>query len=374
MRFTHQHYTPYKSDTKAVVPGSPMDLFDFVPLRGPKGGRVVVDKFIVVVTGTITVATATWDGRDVPRLLGLISVEQRDGKQRWMLSGYKSRIASIRYNGIEEHQEHGNVSVGAGQAINLRLIIPMSKPFVVRPKDFALPADIFRKMTLTFAPLASAQTGTAVLSAAALSAYVLAEWHEEMNIEFKAEDVVKSVDFNSNTQARLALNGVVHDLDVVKEASTAGGDVVSAITDARIEDLGTPLLTFGDLQHIYTMRRQLAPSGPGTPATERYLDPVRESKCLPIITAGGDTSLWDGLVVQAMKVDVGTGAAGLSLISREVVPKAQANVNATIASFGVNHKTLRMKTESKSRRGMGEGWSQRQRLVGVWSAPLPKAA
>src|SRR5262245_44613115 len=116
---------PFKSETKAVVMGQPMEFFDFVPLRGPNGGRVCVDRFIVVVTGVITVATALWDGRDVCRLFAQILVEQRDGGGRWNLSGFKSRMASIYCNGIDEHQEHGNVAIGAGQAIDFRLIIPM---------------------------------------------------------------------------------------------------------------------------------------------------------------------------------------------------------------------------------------------------------
>ncbi len=372
--FDHSHYTPWKSETKPLNPGSTLDLFDFIPLRGPKGGRVVADKLLIRVIGTITVATAAWDGRDVCRLFAGILVEQRDSKQRWNLSGYKSRIESIKLNGIEEHIEHGNVAVGAGQAIDYQLIIPMKKRFVVRGKDFSLPADVFRKMSFNFAPLANAQTGTTVLSAASLNIYVLVEWHEEMNLEFKAEDVVKSTDFNSNTQAKLALNGVVHDLDIVLENTTAGGAVVSAITDARIEDLGTPVLTFQDLIKVHTIRRQTAPSGPATPATERYLDPVRELKDLPMISAGGDTSLWDGLLVNSMKLDVSGGTSGLSAITREVVPKSQANVNTAIANFNVNPKTVRMKTAGKTRRGLGDGWNTRQKLVGVWSAPLPKAA
>jgi len=369
------HFPPYKSDAKTLNPGSNLDFFDFVPLRGPTGGRVVVDKFILRITGVITVATALWDGRDVCRLAQLIVLEQRDGKQRWNLSGYKSRIASIRYNGIEEHDEHGNVAIGAGQAIDFALIIPMRKPKLRRLRDFAIPADVFRKISISWASLAQAATGTTVLSANTLVAYVLADFHEETKVEFKAEDVVKSVDFNSNTQAKISCVGAIHDMDVVLENTTAGGAVVTAITDARVEDLNVPLLTFSDYRKIYSQRRMLAPSGPITPATERFLEPVRENKCLPIIVSDIDTSLWDGKVVPTVKVDVGTGVAGLSIITREVTEKSLANYQAQAAAFNVDHTKVKMAMADTdpSRVQLGTGWNKRQQLVGVWSAALPQA-
>lgn len=369
------HNVPWKSDTKAIVHGATMDLFDFVPvgLVGPNKGRIVVDRFVVCVQGTITVATATWDGRDVPRLASLITVEQRDGIQRWNLSGYKSRIKSIELNGIEQHQEHGTVAIGAAQTVDLRLIIPMTKPYIVRGKDFSLPADMFKKITFSWAPLASAATGTTVLSASSLNCYVLAEWHEETNLEFKCCDVVKSVDFTNATQAKLSLSGAVHDLLLVKEDTTAGGASITTVTDIRCEDLGTPLLTRGDYVHSYSTKRGIAPSGPTTPATERFLDPIREGKALPFLVADYDTSAWDGKVIDAMKLDLTTGLAGLSVITREIVAKTQTAYAMQVARFNVNPSMIRMKTDGKSRRALGE-WSKYQLLVGCWSAPLPKAA
>jgi hypothetical protein len=313
----------------------------------------------------------------VPRLLSLISLEQRDGKNRWNLSGMKSRVASIMFNGIEEHHEHANVAIGAGQAIDLRILIPMTKKKLVREKDFALPADIFKKFTLTFNSLAGAATSTTVLSAPTLTCYILAEYHEEHNVEYKAEDVVKSVDFNSTTQAKLSLNGAVHDLFLCRDDNTVagGGNVITALTDARIDDLGTGVLTRQDYVHSYRVKRQVTASAFGaTPGAERYLDPVQEGKCLPLLVADYDTSLWDGKVIDSMKIDVGTGVAGLAVVTREITEKSQANFNATTARFGINPSMLRMKTESKSRRGLNDGWTKREQMVGVWTAPLPKAA
>jgi hypothetical protein len=367
------HLPPWKSEQKVWAAGSNLEFYDFVPLRGGKGGRVVIDRLIACVQGTLTVATTAWDGRDVPRLLQNIIIEQRDGRQRWNLTGYKSRLMSIKYNGIERHAEHADVAVGASQTIDLRLVIPMAKRFVRRPKDFSLPADVFRKVIVNCAALANAQTSTSVLSAAALNVYILAEWHEEHSVEIKSEDVVKSIDFTSNTQVRASLSGAVHDADIVRETSTAGGGLVSGITDARCDELGIPVLTYNDYKHAYTERRAIAPSFTTT-GGERFKDPFRNDQALAIVTATPETSLDDGKVVESMKIDVGTGAANLSLITREVVDKSQSNFNAQAAMFGINPRAdLRMKTQGKTKRSFGEWSSDRSKKVFPWSAPLPKA-
>lgn len=365
------HQVPFKSETKNVVIGGNMEIAgDFVPQWGPNGGRVVVDRLILCVAGVITVATAVWNGKDVPRIFQQVTVEDASNLQRWNLSGHKSRMASIFFNGIEAHQEHAAVAVAAGSAVDLRLVIPFTKPKVVRGKDFALPADLFKRIALQFNSYAGAATGTTVLSAATLTCYALAEWHEEMSVEFKAEDVITSTDFNSNTQLKLTLGGALHDLFIVKEGTTAGGDAITAITDARIEALGTPLLTRSDLVHAYRAKRGLGASGPTTPGTERFLEPVLEGNALPVIVADSETSVYDGRVVEAMKVDVGTGLGGLSGITREIRSKSPGNYNRQMATFKLQPKDLRMKTDGKTRRGFGAGWTDRQRAVMTWSGPL----
>jgi hypothetical protein len=371
----YSHNPPWKSETKAIVLNSPMEFYDFVPPTGPKGGRVVVDAFILCIQGTVTVATAAWDGRDVPRLANLIDVLQIDNRSRWQLSGLKSRLASIWLNGIEQHQEHGNVAIGAAQAIDLRLIIPMAKRYTRRPKDFSLPADVFRKFVVNWATLAAAQTGTTVLSAFAANAYILAEWHEEDSVEFKSEDTVKTTDFTTQTQAKLALMGPVLDLFACKEGTSAGGgEAMTAITDVRIDEIGMPPLTRGDLAHSYRTKRGTTASGPTTPATERFLEPVQQGTVVPIIVACPETSVWDGKMVSSMKIDVGVGVASSSLVTREILDKSQAVYNKVTAEFHVDPGSLQMKTDKKSRTGMKAGWTDAQRLRAPWKAALKRAA
>lgn len=371
------HLPPWKSEQKDLIPGGAnLEFYDFVPLRGGKGGRVVIDRFVIRITGTLTVGTAAWDGRDVCRLLGNVVVEQRDGRQRWNLSGFKSRIMSIKYNGIERHNEHADIAAAGGQTVDYRLVIPMAKRSVRRPKDFSLPADVFRKVIITPNALANAQTGTSVLSVPDLDVYVMAEWHEEHSVEIKAEDVVKSIDFTSQTQVRMQLSGAVHDMDIVRETSTAGGGLITAITDARCDELGIPTLTRTDFVHTYRERRGVGNTNTTT-GGERFKEPFIDGQALAIVTATPETSLDDGKLVESIKVDVGTGAANLALVVREVVDKSQSNYNAQAAMFGIQagrNGGLRMKTQGKTKRDFA-AWTgnDRAKKVFPWSAELPKA-
>ncbi len=366
-------HKPFKSETKLIVASTTQEFADFVPLRGPTGGRVVVDGFTVCITGVITVATADWHSEAQPRIMNLITIEQRDGRQRWNLSGYRSRIASKILAGSELYNESAAVAIAAGAAVDIRHYIPMTKPrSTFRPKDFALPADMFRKVIVNWASLAAAGSGTTALSAATLNAYVLAHWHEEHNVEFKCEDLIKQVDGITTTQGKLTLNGVLHDLYLVKEDTTLAGALITAITDARIEELGTPVLTRQDLVLQYRYQRKYG--NPAAAAAELIAtDPVLAGKALPLIVSDDDTSVTDGKVLASMKIDLGTGLAAHSYITREVVSKSEAGYSATVAEFNVNTADIRVKTEGKTKRDI-RSWSKKDASLLPWSAPLTKAS
>ena len=342
------HYSPYKSESKPYSSGSPVEFTNFVQPKGPNGGRTVITRFVVCVTGTITVATGTWDGRDVPRIMSRITVEKKDSRQRWGLSGARSRIASIYFGGIDRHIEHGTVAIGASQAVDLRLTIPMSKRYSRKPDAYALPADLLGKVVIDWDTLANAASGTAVLSAQALHCYILAHWYEERaehGFRFHCDDFVKSLDFTSQTEAKLFPSGPVQDLLIHKTGTTAGGgESLAAITDARIEDLGIPILTAADLKQDYRFKRQLGNSGPTTPATERFLDPVIENKVIPVIVSDEDTKQMDGKILESFKLTVGTGVASSMVIYRELSPHSEADFAAQLADSGLKPSDLEIET------------------------------
>ena len=365
-------YVPAKSEQKNWNPGSALEFFDFISPIGPTGGRVVVDKYIIRLVGTITVAGALLDGRDVPRLLQNIQVESKSGRIRQGLSGVKTRAASFYFGGPQRHLESVSVPVGAAQAVDLSLVVHMTKPHTRRPKDFSQPADQLKKILISCNSLAGAAPAGVTLSAPVLSVYVMAVWHEEHGVEFKTEDQVLSVDFTSNTQGRVSTAGPVHDLFVMREGTTAGGgELITAITDARIEDIGTPLLLRSDLLADYTTKRLLGNTQGGVAAGgEAFLDPVREGKVLPVISSDSETSVSDGKIVESMKIDVGGGVAGCAIVLRQILPRDQNAYTATISKWGVNVSEIRVKTDKKTRRNPND-WADDELPFMPLSASLP---
>lgn len=366
------HLPPQISKTENVILGKSVKFFGF-PTRGPGQGILVLDALVVVVKGTITVGTALWDGRDVCKLIQRVQIQQRSGKvTRWNLQGDEGRIAAIKYGGIRKWHEHTNVAVGAGQAINLYYRIPMSKRFARRGKDFALPAHELEFVNITWNTLATAATATTVLSADSLQAYILAEWHEEDNVEIKSVDIVTSQQLTSATQGYLQAQGVVHDLDIFKSGTTGGGgESLAAITNITVPEMGIEPMTPLDLTDHYRIKRELQPVGfAATPGTEQVLEPTLEStqKALPVVTATEKTAVWDGAVVDKYRVNITGGTAGCVAITREIVPKPEASIVRAVDLFKIPPGAQPyMKTEGKTRRGLNQGWTEYQMLVGCMS-------
>lgn len=367
-------YQPLKSDTKVLTPGQPVYFNDFVQLRGNQRGRTVIDRIIVRIFGTITVGTALWNGADVCRLLSGVTIDDVIGNARWQLSGYASRLKSLHLCGEDAVTEHGNVAVGAAQAIDLYLTIPMTKRFVVRGKDFGLPADMLRQVSLYCAPLASAQTGTTVLSAASLSATILCDWHEETNLEFKVVDQVLSQQFGSGAECRLALQGPMHDLLIAREAATAGGDTVSAITAVKIPDLGFPELARTELLAVHRYKRKLGNTNASTPGGEVRYNVAGLGYVLPVIAADEETSSFEGAMVNSVLVQATGVPANSMCIYRQILPRNPTAMAAQFAQFGIDAKTagmLRVKTESKSKQHPMQ-WTKQQAKFLPMSLPLER--
>lgn len=366
---------PFRSEVKDFIAGSAVELGEFVPLRGPNGGRVVIDDLIVRITGVITVATAAWNGYDVPRLIQTVTVEESGSLLRWSTSGLFARYAAEQFCGEDYVIDHANVAVGAAQAIDVSLMIPFEKPNQVRPKDTSMASDMFRKITINPASLAQAQTGTTVLSAPALKVYVLATWHEEESaLELKVVDQVTAGLFSSTEEARVMCQGPIHDLFLARQASTAGGDVVSAITDVRVDELNIPLMTRTDLIAYHTYKRRLGNTGIAGAGAEYRRSLVRSGFVLPIIASNKETSTWDGRVVKSIKLNATSAPAGCSYVMRQILPRDQNSTNMQFTQFGSTDEQIdstRVKTEGKSKRDL-KNWSMEKLKFATLSLPLSK--
>lgn len=365
------HLPPIRSKQEDWTANGTVEFEGWVPPRMGSTGRAVIKGFWVRIFGSITVAGAAWDGRAVPRLIQHLAVESRSAGRRWSLSGEKTRAAAIMFAGIHRHIEHANVAIGAAQAVDAFVYVPMEKPFVFRGADFGMGAETFSKIVVQWNSLAgAADSGGAVLSDPSLDAYVLADLRDENSAEIKAEDIVQSLDFGSQTQIQSKFSGALHDAFIYRETGAAGGAAITGIGTVRSDELGIPVSARADLVRWYKAKRGYGNTGTSSVGAERFKDPFIDGQALPIVIADEETSLWDGRVVTSAKFDLDAGAANLSLVTRETLAKSEANFNAQVAALGLDPRQMRMKTAGKTRRAFSEN-SERKLKVGVWSAPLP---
>ena len=358
---------PIRSETQTWTAGGQYTWKNWLPSKGLRGGRNVIDAIVLRIVGTITVTTATQHGADLWRLLRSIQIEDRAGQPRWDLDGYMSRIASILLGGIMSHQEHTTLSVGAAQAVNLFVVIPFTIQGTKRGYDFSLPVDEFRAVKVGYSDLAGVSTGGAGLNTPALQIYLTVYGHEEGDedggsLEFKVPTLVRSTAFTNNTQVRLAPKGLLHNVIVVRSGNTtAAGEVITGITDVRSVDLGFPLTDRGELVHRYRYANGLAASGPTTAGTERFFHPVLTGTALPLLESTTKTSAAQGALLEQVMIDVGTGAADLHVITRETIGRDDALVRMTENRHKISPgMSVRMKTLSKSQRDPS-AWPARKR-------------
>lgn len=365
---------PIKSNTVSLTPGQPANFTEFANLRGPDFDRVVIDRIWIRIFGVITVATAAWNGADVARILSGVSVDSNANNSRWNLTGLKSRLASFHFNGEDAVVEHANVAVGAAQAIDYFLCIPMTKRFIFRGKDVSMPADMLKQVLLQVNTLGAMQTGTTVLSAATLQATLLLDWHEESSLELKTEDQVASQEFGSAIEARIMCSGPLHDVLLCREASTAGGDVVTAVTDIQCAELGLPTISRQELVAVHRYKRKLGNTSLTQGAEVRY-SPVTAGLVIPILSSDDETSIFAGKVVKSALFKCAGTPANSALIYRQILPRDTSTIQQQLTTFGVTAdeaNNIRIKTKGKSKQHPLQ-WTKREAMFLPTSLPLAKA-
>ncbi len=357
---------PLISKVETVNVGKTTTWYGF-PETGPNKGAVVANALVLTVLGTFDVAGALMDGRDIPRLVANVMVKQRSGGiLRWNNSGEEVRALSMAFDGTRRYLEHANSAIGAGKTLALRLVIPLRKRRVKRGKDFAMHTDELELVSVTWNSLAGWASGGAALTNLVATAYLQAEWHEELSAEVKSVDVIKGTVFTDQTQCQLSLEGAVHDLFVFKSGTTGGGgESLAAITGVRCPELGIQDQQLpADLVGWYSRKHDIAPTAFGaTPSNEQVLDPVREGKLLPVIVADSETSTWDGAVIKTAILRITGGTAGCSALTRQVVERPEAAVLRMAQRFRIPVENFYAKTMGKTRRDLSAGWTERQQLV-----------
>lgn len=367
------HYPDLPSLVYPWKAGTSIPFADFAPTEGPNGGRVVWDAVKIRIFGTIdTSAAGAWDGRDLHRLMSLITLEKRDGRNRWVFTGEDSRNMAIYLMGIENWIEHPTIAASSGDAVvDLWHVIPLALFKRENPFEFSLPGDMFRQLIIQCNSLTGAASGTAVLSDDKLQVQVFVEWHEETAyVDHKVDIVCKATDFTSQTQARLSLSGLLQDcLLTCPDGTAGGGAAITGITNIRCEDLSTPVLDRATYKQMFTRKRHLGPTGGSAVAAERFHDPVRDDKVLPFIVADEFTAPWDGKLLTTAKIDLGAGQASLRVLTLEVVAKSESDYNRIASDHGVSGADWGMVDAKGDITPLASGeFSVKQKKFGAWRA------
>lgn len=332
------------SDEKVISTTSPtpIELLNTQSPLGPNGGRMVIDKVFLRIRGSLTVATAAWDGRDVPRLVSSVFIEHQDGTMRVSpISGAAHRLVQHRILGSRSYIEHANVAIGAAQAINLFLPFTFERPLQRRPWDYSMGCEQFKRLLFTPATLAQAQTGTTVLSAATLSAQLEFWGHEQGEVQHESKDLWTLIDFTSQNQVALQLTGPLQELYIVSTSgSTAGGGgLISGVSTVRIDALGLPPIEFSSVLAQYRTAQQRGNTSVVAVGADYIGDPITELRMFPCLPSNPEIMRpWDGLLAKTpvpVRVDITPAVAGMQVLVRCAQNRTRAQWDLANATFNV---------------------------------------
>lgn len=359
---------PVKSELYAYQSGGKFQVKDHVQGRAPDGSRNVIHGVWINFTGTCTVATAALQGEDVARIFGLIQFHEKGGVLRVNAYGDQLRAFNFQLLGPEKVIEHGDVAVGAAQAISAWIYVPLAKPYEYRPKAYATGADEFLMMEVTMPTASDLSLGTSVVSAIAGNYYVVYDVHPEHSVEAKLKDCISFVAFTTTDQCRVPLKGKPRDL-IIHQRGAEGGTALTAMTSVRLDEYGMTPLARADLLVKYTVERGIAPGLSSTQGAELRSDPFRVGRAVPVLICTKDSNAkgrtMDLLTIQATGI---ASATNLYAVVRETLPQT----DEYLASLSARFKTggWRMKTDGKTKRDP-RTWSSAERKYIEKVAPLP---
>ncbi len=347
----------FKSPTKTFVADGVHHFKNWVPRRGPGGGRVVIDRFWCVLDTTdVDVAGTAVEGEDCYRFFKRIEVEQIDGRKRWNLRGDETRDMLYMLIPSDKVPEFADLAVANNQTPEFRIPVPMTKHYGKRGKDFGLPAELLAKLTIEGANLAEVGVAGGTITCTG-SYYVIAECHEEQSVELKAEDEVKSQPFTNTSGGSIVTGGRLHELGIFARGAAGGADI-SNFTDIRIDDLLPDTYTKEDLRALFEYARGTARNLESTDGSAVRNNPfaLATMRAVPVLWSDEDRSVYDAPAKDEIIVRQTNSVADTIALMRVVVPKSPAIAQAVARRHGVLGG-WKMKTKKGSRKDPAS-WSR----------------
>ncbi len=360
------------SEAKSFVADANLSFRGFVPRKGPRGGRMVIDTFWLVVDfDDINVATTAVDGEDFWRAFQRIQVSQIDGKLRWNLRGDESRIAAFGMMPSTTVPDFADSGTTTNQALEIMVPIPMAKPYAHNPTDYSLPADVFGELVIQCANLAELGVAGGTVTVDAATYYVVAECHEENGVQLKAEDKVDAFQLPATTGGRIVVGGRIQDLFLFARGA-AGGAALTNLTSARIEGiLNRATVRDPDLTELFLRARGAAHNGT-TAGAATSLNPFANTRACAVVWTDGDRCV-DGPALDELVLELSNSVSSLIAIKRVVTTRSADIAAAVSRLYQIPPQAWRIKTYGKSRRDPGR-WSRAEQAFLPLVAPMTRAA
>lgn len=265
---------------------------DFIEKKGPNGGRVVVDRFILAAHLQVDVTVGAFPGEDAYRAFRTISVKQKDGILRYNeVPGDAMRIFLFENQGPELTKEHADVAVANNVAVKWTCNVPLAKPYSHEAGDYAMAAELLEHIEIGCASAAELSVGASQVAIDSGDYFVIAECHEELDIIQHAVDEVKVAEFQTATESELTTGGRLQEL-LLYVRGTEGGLSVAGITEAWLSAplfAAPQLLVQPDLQDFYARERKSAPGISSTQGSPMRSDPFTAAtpKAVGLLIATG---------------------------------------------------------------------------------------
>lgn len=356
----------YFSPTQTYVAGSPIHVDpSFIPRRGERGGRNIIQRMSVRVRSDITTgAGVTLDGNDLPSLLQLIQLQDAAG-YRWNLTGPQTVLEGQIDMAPRLMDAPADLAANtANQISEQSLELCFSRPEDFGADDFSLPVDDLYdggSIDLTWNPASSMPFagGTGTVNAATYFV-IVAHCREEFDVQLKARDVRGFVSCpNVSTINLPVLGNLVRSLYLHKEGADsavyAGGgadlDTITFFSFDNIRVNNNPLIV---AQQTHKGERGLT-----TTQTDDLVNPSR-TRCaaVPLIVPMRREKMRDRLRVDGMLTGrlTNSGSVVPNQVYHFVTPRDQRIARATLVANRVPpNAEITVKTVGKSLRNP-EAW------------------
>lgn len=360
---------PFTAPEQAWVTGGKTKLTftGFVETSAEKGKRTIIDGFEIFVRANVSVPQVAEDGgnifgQDLYRLIGSVTVEQKDGVKRYdEITGDALRISNYALLGWERTREHPNIPFTDGGLADVPVTVlfscyvPLRKEFSSAPGDYSMPADVFNfvriKMVensdLVFSDYSNAP-GFVVNNA---QYWVSADCHAESEAKTYAIDTITMADFETTSavaaQTKMNMSGRPHDL-LAYVPGSHGGLPLTGLTEALVVDVyQQSQLVAPDLVTRYARERDVVQGLAGTQGAPWRTDPFVPEVSTPdvpralalLLSTGNhpdEGPIRDNLTI---KIRSSSSPGTLRLIARVLQPRSQKLDAAQAKKFAATGTT-----------------------------------